>query len=102
MDMFAHLALALLIQVATARLCHSWTAGAAAAIAWVVSREIAQAEYRWIELYGRGLRANMPLLGGLDLRVWQKLDPWMDWIIPTLVVLAVALLARDRDRASNA
>ena len=96
MDMVAHIALALLIQFLVARICRSWTAGAAAALAWAVSREISQAEYRWIELYGGGLRANMPLWGGFDLRVWQRSDPWMDWIIPTLVVVAVALVARNR------
>jgi hypothetical protein len=32
-------------------------------------REITQREYQWIELYGRGRRANMPDLAGL--RVWE-------------------------------
>jgi hypothetical protein len=59
-----------------------------------VSREIAQAEYRWIEQFGGGLRANMPWWGGLDHRVWMKLDPWLDWIVPSLVAIAIALIAR--------
>ena len=49
---------------------------------------------RWIELYGSGLRANMPWWGGLDPRVWQRLDPWLDWILPTLLACAVALAGR--------
>jgi hypothetical protein len=38
------------VQILVARTLHSWAAGAAAAVAWAVSREITQAEYRWIEL----------------------------------------------------
>jgi hypothetical protein len=90
----AHLVFSLVIQLIVARYFRSWGAGAAAAIAWAVSREITQAEYRWIELYGAGLRANMPWWGGLDLRVWQKVDPWLDWSLPSLLVLVVAFAAR--------
>ncbi len=91
--MIGHILLALLIQAAVAIPSRSWGAGAAAAFAWSVSREIAQAEYRWIEQYGGHLRANMPVLGGFDPRVWQNVDPWLDWIVPTLVTVAVAVLA---------
>ena len=57
------------------------------------SREITQAEYRWIEHFGHGLRANMPWWGGLDPQVWQHADPWLDWLVPLIatVLLAVAL-----------
>lgn len=34
-------------------------------------RELAQAEYRWIETYGGGKRANMPFTGQFDPRVWS-------------------------------
>lgn len=94
MDMLGHLALALLLQLLAVRLCGSWVAGALVASAWAISREVTQAEYRWIELYGSGLRANMPWWGGLDPRVWQRLDPWLDWILPTLLACAVALAGR--------
>jgi len=92
--MIAHVALALLIQAAVARLSRSWLAGALAAAAWAVSREITQAEYRWIEHHGAGLRANMPWWGGLDPIVWQSADPWLDWMVPSAVVLAVAACVR--------
>ena len=88
--MIAHAALALLIQAAVARLSRSWLAGALAAVAWAISREIAQAEYRWIEHYGAGVRANMPWWGGLDPSVWQSVDPWLDWMVPSAVVLVAA------------
>jgi hypothetical protein len=73
-------------------------AGAVAASAWAISREITQAEYRWIELYGNHRRANMPWWGGLDMRVWQKVDPWLDWLLPTLMVVAIAIWFRKKPR----
>ena len=88
--MLAHVLLALLIQVAVARLSRSWFAGAAAAGAWAISREITQAEYRWIEQFGHGLRANMPWWGGLDPPVWQHADPWLDWLVPVVATLVMA------------
>jgi hypothetical protein len=94
MDNFAHLVIALPIQLIVARSCRSLIAGASAASAWAISREVTQAEYRWIELYGAGRRANMPWWGGLDLRVWQNIDPWLDWLGPTLLVFAIALMMR--------
>ena len=99
MDMVGHVALAIALQLVVARLCRSWTAGAAAASLWSISREITQAEYRWIEAYGHGLRANMPWWGGVDPIVWHKLDPWLDWIVPTLVVFAIAGFMRGRRTA---
>jgi hypothetical protein len=101
MDLIPHLVLALTIQALIFLLCRSWLAGATAAIAWAISREITQAEYRWIEAYGGGLRANMPWWGGLDMRVWQKVDAWLDWTLPSLLVLAVALgaMRSSRDRS---
>ena len=95
--MVGHIILAVLTQLAGRGLFRSWAAGAAAACAWAVSREITQAEYRWIEHYGGGLRANMPWWGGLDPKVWQNVDPWLDWAVPSLTVVAIAVLA---ERAS--
>ena len=90
--MIGHILLALTIMVAVRLLSRSWIGGAAAASAWAIAREITQAEYRWIEAYGSGLRANMPWWGGFDVRVWQHADPWLDWIVPTLVTIAIAVL----------
>jgi hypothetical protein len=91
--MIDHILLAILIQLPIALLFRNWTAGTVAACAWSMSRELTQAEYRWIEHYGAGLRANMPWWGGLDPRVWQYADPWLDWIVPSLTVIAVAFIA---------
>ena len=94
MEVVPHLVLAVLVQLLVRQLSGSWLAGALAATAWVVSREITQAEYRWIELYGSGLRENMPWWGALDLRVWRRLDPWLDWLLPTILVWSLASVAR--------
>ncbi|QIL02383.1 hypothetical protein G7078_05980 [Sphingomonas sinipercae] len=93
--MLAHIVIALLIQAAVALPLRNWWAGAAAACAWAIAREVTQAEYRWIERFGAGVRANMPWHGGFDPRVWSA-DALADWLVPSLVVIAVALLARRR------
>jgi hypothetical protein len=38
----------------------------------------------------------MPWWGGLDYRVWQRLDPWVDWLLPCLVTVSIALLLQSR------
>ena len=100
--MMGHLALALAVQLLVVAATRSWWGGALAAAGWAISREITQAEYRWIEQYGGGLRANMPWWGGFDPNVWQKVDPWLDWIVPTLLVAAVAFFATRRSRSHPA
>ena len=100
--MIQHIAVALLTQAAVALPLRSWAAGAVAASAWAISREVTQAEYRWIEQFGAGRRANMPWWGGLAPAVWQRADPWLDWIVPTLAVTGVALAMNQGSRLSGA
>lgn len=90
MTYIEHVAMALILQAAVSLLVGNWWAGAAVASAYFLGREVAQAEYRWIELYGEGLRANMPWWGPFDLRVWSKLDQWIDWIGPVVATCALA------------
>ena len=59
-------------------------AGACLGVALLIGREHAQAEYRWIERYGNGKRANLPFWGGFDSRVWD-LGSLLDWLVPCLV-----------------
>lgn len=59
-----------------------------------VGREHDQAEYRWIETFGKGRRSNMPWWGGLDPRVWGELDCWMDWVLPAVVMTVVFWLSQ--------
>lgn len=65
--------------------------GAAFGAALFIGREHAQAEYRWIERFGNGKRANMPWWGGFDYRVWD-LGSLLDWIVPTVCVCLLAWL----------
>lgn len=92
--MLDHLAIAVTIQLILRLATGSWAAGTAAACAWAISREITQAEYRWIEAFGAGRRANMPWWAGFDPIVWQRLDPWLDWLLPCAVVLLIAWLVQ--------
>jgi hypothetical protein len=64
-------------------------AGAAFGTALFIGREHAQSEYRWIEKYGNGKRANMPWYGGFDYVAWD-IHSLLDWIVP-LVACGVLL-----------
>lgn len=99
--MFAHLMIALIIMIVGRALFRNWESGAFAASAWAISREITQAEYRWIESFGNGLRANMPWWGGLDLRVWSKWDPWLDTLGPIFFSIAIVLVAKHFAKPSS-
>jgi hypothetical protein len=57
-----------------------------------IGRETAQAEYKWIQRYGNGKRANMPWWGCADYRVWDIHSFWWNLVLPILassVVLGV-------------
>jgi len=62
-----------------------WAFGA---VLYFIGREIAQAEYRWIEWYGHGQRKNLPLFGAFDRRVWDAHSFWWNLMIPILVYVA--------------
>lgn len=55
------------------------------------AREVTQAEYRWIERYGMGLRANMPWHAILQPKAWT-LKALADWIAPAIMAAGMALL----------
>lgn len=93
MTYLQHIIVALILQAVIGLLTKNWWAGAAIASAYFIGREFAQAEYRWIEHFGAGRRANMPWWGPFDIRVWLKFDQWIDWIGPILATCSVALLA---------
>lgn len=63
--------------------------GCAAASMFFIGREVTQAEYRWIEHYGIGLRANMGFWDRFDPRVWKPTDV-LDWVLPAVVTSLVA------------
>jgi hypothetical protein len=86
-----HGALALLMQAVIGLSTGNWWAGAALGVGLFIGREHAQAEYRWIERYGLGIRANMPWHGGLQGRVWN-IKSFLDMIIPTALTIIVAVM----------
>lgn len=86
-----HGAIALFIQAVFGIALRNWWAGAAVATSFFVAREITQAEYRWIEAFGGGRRANMPWWGGLDPAAWTPKSV-MDVVVPLAVTLIVAAL----------
>ena len=94
MGLFEHAVFALIIQAVIGLATRNWWAGAALACGYFIGRELAQAEYRWIEQFGNGLRANMPWWGVFDLRVWPRLDQWADRIGPIVSTTAMALIVR--------
>lgn len=90
MNLIEHALAALVIQAIVGLVTRNWWLGAMLACGYFIGREVAQAEYRWIEQFGDGLRANLPWWGALDLRVWPKADQWADWLGP---ILATGLVA---------
>lgn len=85
----SHAVIGLIVQFALWLLTGSAWVGCYAAVFGFVMREVAQAEYRWIELHG-GLRAAMPWWQGLDVRLWTR-HSCTDVIYPTLATVAAAV-----------
>jgi hypothetical protein len=100
MALIEHAVFALLIQAVIGLATRNWWAGAALPSGYFLGREIAQAEYRWIEQFGEGLRANLPWWGALDAEVWARPDQMADWLGPLLVTVAVAWVMHKRTSRS--
>lgn len=93
-SLIEHAVVAVAIQAAIGMSTGRWWAGGALASGYFIGREVAQAEYRWIEQFGTGLRADMPWHAVFDPRVWQTADQTADWLGPFLATTVIALLAR--------
>lgn len=98
MNLLEHAIYAAGIQAAVGLITRNWWSGAAVASGYFVGREVAQAEYRWIEQFGDGLRANMPWNAVFDPRVWQNADQIADWLGPVVTTATIAML---RGRGKN-
>ena len=86
-----HTLMAIALQLALGLALDAWWIGAAAAAAYFIGREIAQAEYRWIEQHGQGLRANMPALAIFRTPgIWSEKSWLWDAALPTAVVCLIA------------
>lgn len=91
-----HALIALAVQVAVGLATRNWWAGGLLACGYFIGRELAQAEYRWIEQFGEGLRANAPWWAAFDGRVWMTADQYADVIGPLLMCSTLALVMQLR------
>ena len=64
----------------------------AGAIWFFIGRELAQAEYRWIEHYGSGLRANMKWYSAFEPKVWDLHSFWWNLVLPILVAFSLVYI----------
>lgn len=87
---FQHLLIALAVQAVLGWLTGNWWAGAALMSGVLMGREHAQAEYKWIERYGQGRRANLPWWGWADPRVWDFHSWFWNLSLPIAAVLLMA------------
>lgn len=62
------------------------------ATSFFIGRELTQAEYKWIERYGNGRRANMPWWGALDHRVWDFHSWFWNLTLPILVTAIIFII----------
>lgn len=85
-----HVLIAFVLQALVFLFSGSTALGAAFATAYFIGREIAQAEYRGIEAYYEGKRANAPWWVGFQARNWNT-KSMLDWILPALATHVVAL-----------
>ena len=85
-----HSAYALLFMAIIGLLTNNWFAGACFGSAFFVGREHAQAEYRVIQKFYEGKRANMPWNGGFEIRAWD-LKSILDFVLP-IAATAIALV----------
>jgi hypothetical protein len=90
MKNFEHSTYALLFMAIIGLLTGNWFAGACVGSAFFVGREHAQAEYRVIEHFYEGKRANAPWYGGFERRAWN-LKSILDFVLP-IAATAIALI----------
>lgn len=100
MGLLEHALIALVLQIVIGLATRNWWAGALLACAYFTGRELAQAEYRWIEHFGEGLRANAPWWAAFDRRVWVTTDQIADILGPLLATIPLAFFMHRRRRRS--
>jgi len=94
MKNFEHSAYALLFMAIIGLLTGNWLAGALFSSGYFLGREMAQAEYRVIQKFYEGKRANMPWYGGFEIRAWDLksvLDFGLPIIVTTITLVIIAI-----------
>lgn len=87
---YIHPLIAVGIQLALGLATGNFWYGVAASMLYI-GRENAQAEYRWIERYGNGRRANLPWWGAFDPKVWD-LHSFTDVLLPVISTTGIAVI----------
>jgi hypothetical protein len=88
-----HSGYALLFMAIVGLLTANWFAGACFGSAFFVGREHAQAEYRVIQTYYGGKRANMPWYGGFEPRGWDRKSV-LDFVLPIAATAIVLIIVK--------
>lgn len=88
-----HVAIAVTFQTMIGLVFRNWWLGVFLAAAFFGGREITQAEYRWIEAFGHGHRANMPWWGGFAPSAWT-MKSVLDVSAPIAATVLIALIAQ--------
>ena len=58
---------------------------------YYLGREMAQAEYRVIQTYYGGKRANMPWYGGFERRAWN-VKSILDFVLPIVATMVAVVI----------
>jgi len=87
-----HTLIALAVQAIVYLLLGSAVVGAALSIGVFFGREHAQAEYRWIERFGEGKRANWNWKNIFTAKIWSVDSVVWDFLLPAVVVAGIACL----------
>jgi hypothetical protein len=93
MKIIEHPAYALLFMAIVGLPTGNWFAGAMLGVGFFLGREHAQAEYRVIEHFYEGKRANMPWYGGFEPRGWN-LKSVLDFGLPIIVTTIVLIIIK--------
>jgi hypothetical protein len=95
MKILEHSAYAVFFMAIIGLVTGNWFAGAYFGSAFFIGREHAQAEYRVIQNYYQGKRANMPWYGGFEPRVWDRKSV-LDFVLPvaatTIILIIIKLI----------
>ena len=86
-----HIIPALLVQLLLSPF--GWWLGALFAIGYYLGREMAQAEYRVIQKFYGGKRANMPWYGGFEPRGWDRKSV-LDFVLPIAATAIVLIIVK--------
>lgn len=84
-----HTIITLIIQLPLGFIFGEWLMGALIASALFIGREHAQAEYRWIENFGKQKRANLPFWGAFDPLVWDMHSFFWNLLLPVVISMSL-------------